>query len=364
MFDFIPLRSYTAFYHHVILVVTLITVLQSQAYSLTDRQNQNYIKTMGIFLLFFVILFMGTRPISGVFVDMVTYNRKFREYAQGVPITTDKDLLFHYLMKFCSGVMSASNFFLLCAVIYVVPLYIVSKKWFKDYWFYAFLMLVGSFSFWAYGTNGIRNGMATSLFLLGISRKRLVFQILWLYAAINIHKSLMIPTVGYVLVQLYNKPRTYFYFWLACIPASLVAGGAFENLLGGLIGGTDERSGYLTKGNVNNDNFSSTGFRWDFLIYSGFAVVAGYYYLFKKKMNDVMYNKLFNMYIFANAFWILVIRANFSNRFAYLSWFMMAVIIVYPWAKYKFMDNQYQKFSYVLLAYIGFTYLMNVIVYG
>lgn len=364
MFSFIPLASYTAFYHHVILIVTLITVLNTQTTTFFSI-NKNSLKTTGFFLLLFIVLYMGTRPISGFyFGDMGTYNRQFLEYANGKLVTTTKDVLFQHYMKFCSGIMSASNFFLLCAFIYTFPLFLVSKKWFKDYWFYAFLMLVGSFSFWAYGTNGIRNGMATSLFLLAISRDKFIFQIAWIYLAINIHKSMYIPLLGYLLVQVHNKPRTYFIFWLACIPASLVAGGTFENLLGGLIGGADERSDYLTKGNINNDKFSSTGFRWDFLIYSGFAVVAGYYYLFKKKMNDVTYNKLFNMYIFANAFWILVIRANFSNRFAYLSWFMMAVIIVYPWAKYKFMDDQYKKFGYVLLAYVGFTYLMNVIVYG
>jgi hypothetical protein len=260
--------------------------------------------------------------------------------------------------------MNAPMYLFVCATIYVVPLYFASKKWFKDYWFYAFLMFVGSFSFFAYGTNGIRNGMATSLFIFALSREKIAFQVLWIITAIATHKSMMIPTMGYILVQFYNNPKAYYLFWLACIPISLIAGKSMELFLGDLIGGTDDRADYLTKGNINNDNFSSTGFRWDFLIYSGFAVVSGYYYLFKKKMNDVTYNKLFNIYIFANAFWILVIRANFSNRFAYLSWFMMAVIIVYPWAKYKFMENQYQKFSYVLLAYIGFTYLMNVIVYG
>ena len=40
------------------------------------------------------------------------------------------------------------------------------------------------------------------------------------------------------------------------------------------------------------------------------------------------------IYLTANAFWILVIRSSFSNRFAYLSWFLMAIIIFYPFFKH------------------------------
>jgi surface polysaccharide O-acyltransferase-like enzyme len=65
--------------------------------------------------------------------------------------------------------------------------------------------------------------------------------------------------------------------------------------------------------------------------------------------------------VFANAFWILVIRANFSNRFAYLSWFMMALVIIYPLLKKEMIKNQYKVLAKVMLIYFAFTFLMNVI---
>ena len=71
--------------------------------------------------------------------------------------------------------------------------------------------------------------------------------------------------------------------------------------------------------------------------------------------------RLFNIYLFANAFWILVIRANFSNRFAFLSWFLLALVICYPWLKFYFEKNQHRKLGMIMLAYFGFTYLMNII---
>jgi hypothetical protein len=251
-------------------------------------------------------------------------------------------------------------FFFLCAVIYVLPLYIISKKWFNNYWFISFLILVGSFSFWGFGTNGVRNGLASSIFLLAVSRDKRVFQIGLLILAIGVHKSLILPIFGFIFAQFFNKPKVMIAFWLLCIPLSLAAGGFWENLFANL-GFEDDRLSYLTDGNVNDDDFSSTGFRWDFLMYSATAVYAGWYFIVKKGFEDKIYFWLFNTYVFANAFWILVIRANFSNRFAYLSWFMMALVIVYPFLKMELMKNQHKVLAKVMLIYFAFTFLMNVI---
>jgi hypothetical protein len=314
---------------------------------------------VGVVVVLFVLLYMGLRPIHGVFVDMTTYNQIFERYQKGYPITSLKDPIFQSFTYFLAQFINAQTYFLICSLIYVVPLYLVCKKWFKQYWFYGFLMLVTALSFWAYGVNGIRNGIASSLFLLGISSEKRLFQIIWIFLAIGFHKSMMLPALGYVLVQFYNKPKGYIILWVLCIPLSLAAGGFWETLFAGL-GFEDERLSYLVT-EADEKVFSRTGFRWDFLIYSATAVFAGWYFIFKKKFNDPIYYKLVNIYLFANAFWILVINANFSNRFAYLSWFMMALVICYPLLKKQFLNNQHQKLGWFMVAYFGFTFFMNVI---
>ncbi len=357
-FDIIPIKLYTPIYYHIIMLVTLVTFLHTQTRDITDIENRRYIKSMGITLLLFVLLYMGLRPIHGVFVDLTTYNNMFLAYADGLKIISKTDIIFNLFMKFSSQIMSAQLFFFVCTVLYVVPLYLVSKKWFDKYWFYAFLMLVVSFSFWSYGTNGIRNGIATSMFLLAITRDKRIYQIVILIIAIGFHKTMLLPTAGFIATQFYDKPKAFLYFWLASIPLSLALPGFWENLFAGMI--DDERMSYLTT-EASTSDFSSVGFRWDFLIYSASGVFAGWYYIFKKKLSDKTYLTLFNIYLFANAFWILVIRANFSNRFAYLSWFMLALIIVYPWAKYIFTSNQHKKLGWLILAYFGFTYIMAIV---
>ncbi|CAM1339446.1 EpsG family protein [Tenacibaculum aestuarii] len=352
--DFIPLEYYTPIFFYTILLVVLFTFLELLTKGILKIKY-------GLLLVFAIVLYMGLRPISGFyFGDTSTYAQIFERYQNGFAITTTKDVVFHYFTMFCSTIMGVHSFFLICAFIYVFPLYLVSKKWFKQYWFYAFLLLVASFSFWAGGVNGVRNSMAGSLFLLGISRDKRLFQFLWILMAISFHKSMLLPTMGFVLAQFYNKPKHMIIFWLLCIPLSLIAGESWEVFFANL-GFEDDRLSYLTQGNVNDDKFSSTGFRWDFLLYSSCAVYAGWYFIVKKGFNDKIYNWLFITYLVANAFWILVIRANFSNRFAYLSWFMMALVIVYPFLKERIIKQQSMKLGLIIVIYFAFTFFMNVI---
>lgn len=357
--DFVPIEFYTPLYYHILLVAVLLTFLHCQVKIFTVVDTKTVRFSLGGFLLFwFVLLYIGLRPIDGIFVDMTIYAYAF-ERAMDKDYVYLGDALFDYFEILCSKIMTVENFFLACATAYVVPLYIVSKKWFNQYWFYVFLMLVGSFSFWAYGTNGIRNGMATSLFLLAVSREKRIYQILWLVISIGFHSSMILPTLGFVITWIYNKPTAFFKFWFLSIPFSLLLPGFWENTLAVFLE-NDKAALYLTDDSYA-DSFSSTGFRWDFLLYSATGVFAGWYYLFKKRFKDSLYNQLFNTFLFANAFWILVIRASFSNRFAYLSWFMLALVIIYPWLKEQFIQNQTKKMGLIILAYFVFTYVMNVI---
>lgn len=359
MFDWVPLRDYNYWYYQIVMIMAIIVFLHSLKFDIKSKTNQMIFQVFGSILFLFVLLYMGTRPVTGtVFIDMGTYNQIFQGYARGGPINSSKDWLFHQFMWSSAQVMNNRTFFFVCAVIYVVPCYLISKKWFGKYWFYSFLLLIGSFSFWTYGVNGIRNGMGTSLFLMALASDKRWQQLVWLFLAVNIHSSMMLPSLGLVITWFYNQPKAFYYFWLACIPLSLAFPGFWENFFASMV--EDDRSRYLTS-ETYDEAITQTGFRWDFLLYSATGVFAGTYYLFKKKIEDQTYIALFNVFLFANAFWILVIRANFSNRFAYLSWFLLALVIGYPWVKYYFEKDQYRKLGYIMVAYVGFTYFMGVI---
>jgi len=359
MFDFIPLEYYFSFHINVLLSLVLFTLLHTLVLKVDDPKNIMFINVMGVIILVFLIFFLGQRPVSGrYFGDMKTYNRYFEWYMNGGEILSSKDVFFHIYMKGLSYVVSPSTFFTICVGIYLVPMAKVSKSLFKEYWYYGFLMFIVSFSFFTYGTNGIRNGAATSLFLMGISfyRKKAIMAVFF-FLAVSFHKTLFLPIIAYIVTHFYNNPKVFLKGWLACIPLSLALSSVWITLFSSLGFADDRLSGYLTA-EVQEGTFASTGFRWDFLFHSAFAVFAGWYFIYKKKFKDELYFKLFNTYLICNGFWILVIKANFSNRFAYLSWFMMGLVIIYPFLKKKTFKNHHFMIGKVVLVYFSFTYLM------
>ena len=356
MFDFIPAKLYIPVHYNVMLVFVMLTLFHTQLLRINDSKNLRYINTMGWLVFIYVVLYLGLRPLYKVFIDMPMYAYLFEAAKEGYGVLTG-DVMFNTLLGFCSEVMEMHGFFLTCVIIYTVPCLILSKRHFKKYWFYGFLIMVGSFSFFNYGTNTIRNGMASSIFLLGLSfpnKKIIMFSLMFLAA--SFHKSLSVPFMAFIMTQFYNDPKTYLKCWFLAIPLSLALGGFWESFFASL--GFDERASYLTA-EQDPSKFSRTGFRWDFLAFSGLAVFAGWYFIIVKGFKDVFYANVYNTYLTVNAFWILVIRANFSDRFSYLSWFMMGFVIIYPLLKKRFFDRQNMVIGLVITGLFMFTYLMN-----
>ena len=362
MIDFIPLDNYYDVYIYFCFFLVVANLLHAFLLDIDNAKNIKFLRTSGAILLVLIVLYLGLRPITykGGFGDMAAYARYFNQYAAGGVITVDRDIVFHYYTKALSYFVSAHGYFLITAALYILPTYFISKKYFKKYWFYAFLMFVVSFSFYTYGVNGIRNGLATSMFLWGLCypNKKIVMS-LFFTIAVLFHKTLLLPVMEYILTLFFNEPKIYLKVWVLSIPISLFLGSIFISLFTSLGFGDDRLAGYLS-----GESEADTRFRWDFLFYSAFPIVAGWYFIFKKKFNDAFYNQVFNTYLICNAFWVLVIRANFSNRFAYLSWFLMAFIIIYPLLRQQFFKNQQIMIAKVVTVYFLFNFLMYFIYYA
>lgn len=342
------------------MIITSYSFLQSNVKKIDDVDTVKMMTFLGYFLLISMILYMGTRPISFVFGDMINYADGFQKLQLNPNLEIDNDYIFWYFTKLCAQMIDAREYFFLIAVIYILPNYFFVKKYFKEYWYIPLLMIFGSYSFWPFGVNGIRNGMATSIFTLALlfykNNKWVMYGLMAL--AYGIHNSLMIPIGAFIVSGLYKNPKVYLYIWLVAIPLSIVGGSAWENFFGSLGIGDDRVNKYMTGVAGLETTFSSTGFRWDFLLYSASAVFAGYYYIIKREFQDKFYTHLWGTYMIANAFWVLVIRASFSNRFAYLSWFLMAIVIAYPLFKVKFWEEHYKIVGRIFFAYYLFTYIM------
>ena len=153
--------------------------------------------------------------------------------------------------------------------------------------------------------------------------------------------------------------KTVYIFWVLSIVISLVAGSFITSLFVGL-SFDDRMARYAVQYEMNRQ--ATIGFRWDFILYSAMPIILGYYVIVKKGIKDTAYMILLNTYTLSNAFWVMVIRANYSNRFAYLSWFMYAIVLAYPCLKLNVWGKrQGQITAYIMLAQVAFRWIMNIL---
>lgn len=316
------------------------------------------------------IFFAGLRPIHYIFSDTVNYADSYY-WLVGDPLYVVKgegEWIWHIFMWWCAQHMQVEFFFLIVEVLYVVPLIIACKKLAPNRPEIMLLFTMSAFSFFSYGTNGIRNGMACSLIILALALMRgkmweKIVAGLLAFVAFNCHRSTALPILCMVVCLFYGNTKHYIYFWVASIILSLVAGGWVESLFTGLE--FDDRfDQYSTIDEDEAWKSSSLGFRWDFLLYSAMPIVLGWYIVFKRGIRDKEYSYLLNSYIACNAFWVMMIRAAYSNRFAYLSWFLYPIVLAYPLLKLPvFKERNNRKVAYILAAHTGFTLFMGLIYY-
>ena len=363
MLELIPIQYYAFIFYNFILVIIIATLMHTKSYTGFTSETFIFNKIFGFLLFWIVVIYMGFRPISWYFGDMGNYAKQFDYFSNGWNIEITKDFLFYSIMNFFVVLESKTLFFFTIAFLYLGSIYIASKRFFGNYHYFAFLIIISSFEFWSYGTNGIRNGLATSIIILAFTfmDKKWMMYLLFILA-FSMHSSVLIPIMAYFITYYYNSTKFYYKLWLVSIVISLLVGSTIQNYIAntGLLR-EDIVMGYLNNANAIDYGYTKTGFRWDFLLYSFLPIIVSYYFRFIRGFTDVIYARLTNIYLVCNSVWIIVIEATFSNRFAYLSWFMMGLIIIYPLLKNVFFNNQFRIIGFVILGYFFFTYLMNFI---
>ena len=324
-------------------------------------------------ILFAAILsfWMANRPLgTGIFGDTGTYSSGYMILEPyDVKFSWKGEWFWQWLMVACKLLgLDYVGWFAVVYAIYVFSALACVKILMPNKTMLGMIFVWTSLMYYSFGVNGIRNGMACHLLLIGfafILKGRALF---WLGAglcllAFGTHRSTMLPIAAFVVGRFLLKDARYaVYFWLLSIPVSLVAGGAVTSFFSGL--GFDDRMAGYANPEADTSGFSHSGFRWDFLFYSMWPVVMTWVNCVKRKCTDNWYRVLSITYCLSNAFWVMVIRASFSNRFAYLSWFIYPIIIAYPLVNIDTWEDQDRKTGYILLAYAGFTFLMSTVYWG
>ena len=350
-------HNYLWAYKAIIILYTLIFVFAN------DKQSLSLNKQITPIMCFVIIAMITFRPeVWQYFGDTCNYSKSFR-YAQqyGNAPNKYKDIGFVATIEFFKN-FNLRTWFLFFAALYVFPQYLVCKKLFDKYTTFAFVLIVGALSFSAYGFNGMRNGTACALVMYAIVHPSLIVKIALFVAATSLHKSTLLPVVAYLVTFFYNDTKKYIYMWCVCF----ILAYSFSSILGNmqwlsdLIG--DSRVDYLnqdfnTLENASKMNFSYTGFRWDFLIYSAVPIFWGWVTIVKKGITDEWYSRLLNIYLICNAAWLFTARVPFNNRFAYLSWFLLPLIITYPFVLNESFRTD-KRMGYLVLTYLTLSLML------
>lgn len=318
------------------------------------------------FLFVILALFLGLRPSSYVFGDTGNYGLDYKLLEPNTPyeLQFKGEWLFNNLRIFCKRQgWSVHYLFLVVEVVYIGMQFLTCKKLLWENSWIAMLFCVTAYSFYTYGTNGIRNGMATSMVLFGmaliLANRNYIAGGMMLFLATGVHGSVYMPILAFVAsITVVKTPKWAIYFWMSSIVISLLFGSAVIEMFRGM-GFDDRMDSYLF--NKSEEYAAFGAFRWDFLAYSSIPVLLTWYVVVKRNIQDKVFNALACTYILSNSFWVMVIRASYSNRFAYLSWFLYPIVLAYGLIRLHIWDDQDRKVAICLLLHFAFTFFMFLI---
>ena len=362
--NLIPAEFYQDIY---LILVTILSLFCLGKYAVYDEgrlydggQEDNF----GIILLtLFLVLFIGFRPNAGHFVDMGAYYSRYRS-AFGLNFhwtwDTDNKIFDNLLLWMASMRIDVNVFFVAIAAIYFSGMAVACSMLFPNDKMAAYLVCLAAFSTFSYGVNGLKAGMAASLFLVALAfndRDNKWLTVLFILLSWGFHHSMMLPVVAFVVCKLVKDPRYFIWFWFFSLLMALAHVTFFMGIFEGM---TDEQgAGYLA-GAVE----TYKGFRFDFVLYSAIPILIGYIARANKLIVSENYEFLLNLYTLVNAIWLLCMYAEFTNRIAYLSWFMFPIVLIYPLLKEQWGDDQYPVFKSVATYHLLFTLFMTFIYYG
>ena len=351
-----------SFYQGICLfIVTLLTLI-----TVSYRRSLTTIEPIvgSVILCIFLVLFIGFRPVSYLFVDMMNYNSWWGLYEWEGFEWGAQNVLFDNLYAYMSYIFPDTTlFFALMAALYFIPMLVACRKMFPSNTMIVFLVCLAAFSTFSYGTNGIKAGVASSFFLVALAyRDKMWVSILFLLLSWGFHHSMQMPVVAYILTMVFKKKEWYFYGWLFCLAMAVLHISFFQTLFADF---SDESGAAYLTSNSNNAWGGRGGFRMDFVVYSAMPILIGYYVKYKYKLKDKLYDIMLNIYLTCNGVWMLCMYAEFTNRIAYLSWFMYPIILIYPC--YAIADKKHplvRMRKYIVMVHLVFTLFMSFVYYA
>ena len=365
-------RYFLPTYDIVIFVLTLVAYGSWQSLGARRLIGDNHTNNIAVVIFCLIVsVMLGLRPLTGgYFGDTYTYARKFAEFQRGVRIYdgSGDEWLWDLIMFKSSSLIGIHTFLTIVDLGYFLFTWYGAKRLFRNNAWAAMLFFMGAFSTYAFGTNGIRNGLACSMVFCAISmyfgsRKALWWGVLLCLATAVIHRSILLPVFCFVVALYLKNYKLAVALWFISIGVSLVNHTWAEAFFTQL--GFDDRLTNYIEAGEEYARTNKSGFRLDFLIYSAMPIILGWYVIVRRQLADRTFRILCITYVLSNIFWVLMMQASYSSRFAYLSWFLYPMVLAYPCFRLNLWGSrQGHNASNIMLAHVSFTMFMTFVYYG
>lgn len=356
----IPASLYYSAYLTLVTLMTFITISWYNQYGKLFNVRKTS-QIISLFLLVVVVIAIGCRPLSNYFADMVVYESNYNilwgeRYSFDWKV--DNKIFDNFFCWMASKGIPFSTWVMIISIAYFGLMYIACWKLFRNDVLLAFVVCLGAFSTFSYATNGMKAGVAASLFLVAMAyRDKLWVSIPIALLTYGFHHSMTLVIGSYFVVLFFKNPKYYFMGWIASLILAVLHISYFQVLFAGY---TDERGAeYLLA--TEETSIVRIGFRPDFILYSAVPIYIGYLMIYKYKVQSTTYSFLLRLYIMVNAMWMLCMYASYTNRIAYLSWFMYPIVLLYPFISHDKNQLHGKYLRLVVWCHLGFTLFMKFI---
>lgn len=362
----IPASFYYTVYLFVVLLLTIISLSKYTNKSFVSSRTSVAQSALSRNIAILLALYIGFRPLSEVFDDMVGYEELYSRVqdGNGLAILAVGNLNYIFdpiFILFASIGLSVDFFFFFIACIYFGGIYWACKRLYPLDTMLAFVTYLGAFSTFSYATNGIKAGAAAALFLVALSYyKQKRKMALFLFLTLGFHHAMVIPIAACFCSCVIKNRKIFFCWWVVCFVMALLHVTVLMSIFASLT--DDHGAEYLQAGK----ELIVSGFRIDFIVYSVIPIIVGNFVVRKYDIRSDEFDFLLNTYTMTNSIFLLCTYGSYINRMAYLSWLMYSIVLLYPFLNVVWSNKHKQvKFlKYVVWGHLGFTLFMIFVYYA
>lgn len=330
----------------------VVSLKKKNPYELNRLSSLSY-----VFLLLIMATLMGLFPLDEG--DRLEYANEYF----GIKLEGERaDIGYGWYLALSQSVLGGNIvlYFLIISFFYTFSYLIFAHRYFpKVYLGYFIIMVCGSLGFASYGYNTLRQGLAIAFFLLAFgASSKLWARLPLLFLAVAFHMSLIILVVASIGAKFLKDRKTAELFWLLCLIMTIV-GLDLGTMMDSLSQIDSRIGGYYSSAEDGTADYNN-GFRIDFLIYSILPIYIARFWMNKYKYLDAQYIFFYKLYLYVNAVWLLMIRIQYTDRIAYMSWFLIPVLTLYPLLNQGLnMKNVQKTVNIVMGIFIGINLLLN-----